>query len=99
MITKVDLHVMSLEDQYQFMENLIQWVPTIVSNHTQTFRIDRIIKHTALRRQDVIQMISNLKEHLEPIVDDNDFCNNIHWCFDHGRVSYRPTGPRSKSNS
>ena len=87
MITEVDLHVMSLEDQYQFMKNLIQWEPTVVSDHTQTFRIGRIMEHTTLRRQDVIQMIANLKEHLEPIVDDNDFCNTIHWCFEKPRKS------------
>ena len=99
MITKIDIHAMSLEDQYQFMGALIQWQPAVVSHHTKTFRIDRIMKATGLCRRDVIHMISNLKNHLEPIVDDNDFCNKIHWCFDHGRKSYRPTGPRSKSNS
>jgi len=91
MITEIDLHVMSLEEQYQFMKNLIQWEPSVVSEHTQTFRISRIMKHTTLRRQDVIQMIANLKEHLEPIVDDNDFCNKIHWCFEKARKSdYSP---------
>jgi hypothetical protein len=92
MLTVIRENEMSLEDKYQFMKTLIQWDHTVVSDDTCTasgsrFRIGRIMEVTGLPRYDVLQMIASLKEHLEPIVDDMDFCNKFHWCHEKARKS------------
>ena len=92
MLTVTRENEISLEDKYQFMVTLIQWDPTIVSEDTcrntgSRFRIRRIMEVTGLPRYNVTQIIADLKEHLEPIVDDMDFCNKFHWCYEKERKS------------
>jgi hypothetical protein len=90
---------MSMQDKYNFLKYSIAWDPTVVSHNTGNFIAARLASNSKLSRPEVLDIIKSVRTHLDSYVDDSDFCSDIKWCFPKTRVAYRPTGPRSKSNS
>ena len=70
-----------------------------VSLVASAFSSTKLAVNSKLSKSHVTTIIEDMKKHLDKYVDDSDFCSDIKWCFPKTRVSYRPTGPRSKSNS
>ena len=99
LLTAPKLEDMTLQDKYNFLKYSIAWDPSIVSYNSGKINISKLAVNSKLSKSHVTTIIEDMKNHLDKYVDDSDFCSDIKWCFPKTRVSYRPIGPRSKSNS
>lgn len=68
------------QKQYSSLFALVQWDPSVVAPRG-SFNFTKVARFydTSPHRAEI--MVEGLKTYLEKHVDDNDFCNLIHWCF------------------
>ena len=80
-----------LEHQLTKLQTIIDWDPTVVTQSGR-FNISKTATYLNTSTENTKTILQTLKTHLEEYVDDNDFCNNIKWCFEKGRISqYSPS--------
>tara|TARA_R110002110_G_scaffold79479_1_gene207660 strand:+ start:382 stop:654 length:273 start_codon:yes stop_codon:yes gene_type:complete len=78
-----------LEQQLTELQTIIDWDPTVVTQSGR-FNIAKTATYLNTSTENTKTILQTLKTHLEECVDDNDFCNFIHWA--HPRYPFKHTG-------
>ena len=78
-----------LEHQLTELQTIVDWDPTVVTQSGR-FNIAKTAKYLNTSVENTKTILKTLKTHLEMYVDDNDFCQSIHWCSN--RHPFKHTG-------